>query len=331
MNGRVGTVTLSDGDASANIPLKQYGFYVQDDCAVTSKLTLNLGLRYDLITGYQFDQSRNPNFMLMQNAGRAGQLAGIRGLENFGQDPKDDTNNWQPRLGFAYDLRGDGGDVIRGGWGIYMDMAYTNSNALFAASDATGKGFGAVLSVDNQAGIRNPDGSFYRVGQPLANIQSQNQADTSAIPLFGQWTDPRLQMPYTRQTSFGWSHELARNTVVTADFVRADGRDLNVRPRLNTGVVGGGATGTRRLAFVGVTPNAIGTRPAISAGESKYTALITGLKRRMTNNLDVTATYTLAEAKSQIGTASDELNANNLQDSALLYERSAGLRADLAY
>ena len=207
-NGPIGTVTLNDGDASANIPLKQYAFYVQDDWAVTRKLTLNLGLRYDLIDGYQFDQSLNPNFVIMQNAGRAGQLAGIRGLENFGQDPKNDTNNWQPRLGFAYDLRGNGKDVIRGGWGIYMDMAYTNSNALFAASDASGKGFGAVLSVDNQSGIRNPDGTFYQVGQPLSNLQSQNQSNPNAIPLFGQFTDPRLQMPYTRQTSLGWSHQL---------------------------------------------------------------------------------------------------------------------------
>ena len=69
-----------------------------------------------------------------------------------------------------------------------------------------------------------------------------------------------------------------------------------------------------------VSPAAIGTRPAISAGESKYTALITGVKRRMLNNLDFTVTYTLAEAKSQIGTASDELNANLLQDAALLYD-----------
>ena len=318
VNGPISNITLNDGDAAANIPLKQYAFYVQDDWAVTDKLTLNLGLRYDLIQGFQFDQSKNPNFVKVQAAGAAGLLTGIRGLENFGKDPKDDTNNWQPRLGFAYDVSGDGRRVIRGGWGIYMDMAYTNSNALFAASDATGKGFGAVLSVDNQAGIRNPDGSFYRIGQPLANIQSQNQA--GATPLFGQFTDPRLQMPYTRQTSLGYSHELMRNTVVTADFVRADGRDLNVRPRINTGVVGGGATATRRLAFLNLAPNAIGTRPAISAGKSEYTALITGVKRRMTNNLDLTATYTLAKAKSQIGTASDELNANLLQDAAQLYD-----------
>jgi len=320
VNGPIRNIVLNDGDASANIPLKQYAFYVQDDWAVSNKLTINVGLRYDLIDGFQFDQSLNPNFVIMQNAGAAGQLAGIKGLENFGQSPKNDTNNWQPRLGFAYDLRGDGRDVIRGGWGIYMDMAYTNSNALFAASDATGKGFGAVLSVDNQSGIRNPDGSFYQVGQPLANIASQNEANPNVKPLFGQFTDPRLQMPYTRQTSLGWSHELAPSTVFTMDFVRADGRDLNVRPRINTGIVGGGNAYPRRLTFLGLTPNAIGTRPAISAAESKYTALITGIKRRMLNNIDFTATYTLAEAKSQIGTASDELNANLLQDAELLYD-----------
>jgi outer membrane receptor protein involved in Fe transport len=317
VNGAISTVTLNDGDASANIPLKQYAFFVQDDWALNDKLTLNVGLRYDLITGYQFDQSKNPNFVKAQNAGKAGQLAGIKGMENFGQDPKDDTNNWQPRVGFAYDVRGNGKDVIRGGWGVYMDMAYTNANALFPAIDATGVGFGAVLSVDNQQGIRNPDGSLFQYGQPLTNIASQNQSNPNALPLFGQFTDPRLQMPYTRQTSIGWSHELAPTTVVTADFVRADGRDLNVRPRINTRII---PNGPRVLQFLNLLPNAIGTRPAISRGESKYTALITGLKRRMTNNIDFGVTYTLAEARSQIGTASDELNANLLQDSTLLYD-----------
>jgi len=317
VNGPLSTVSLNDGDASANIPLKQFAFYVQDDWRATSKLTFNLGVRYDLIDGYQFDQSKNPNFVLMQAAGKAGLLKGIKGLENFGLDPKNDTNNWQPRLGFAYDVRGDGRDVIRGGWGVYMDMAYTNSNALFAASDATGKGFGAVLSVDNQSGIRNADGTFYKVGQPVANIASQNQANPNVKPLFGQFTDPRLQMPYTRQASLGWSHEVMANTVFTADLVMADGFDLNTRPRINTRIP---PTTTRRLAFIGINPNAPGTRPAISAGKSEYRAAIFGIKRRMTNGFDFSATYTLASAKSTAGTAVDELNQNNLQDATLLYD-----------
>ncbi|MGH9657342.1 MAG: TonB-dependent receptor, partial [Bryobacteraceae bacterium] len=313
--GPISVVTMNDGDASANIPLKQYAFFVQDDWRVTDRLTLNIGLRYDLITGYQFDQSLNPNYVKVQNAGKAGLLTGIKGLENFGQDPKDDTNNYQPRFGFAWDLSGNNRNVIRGGWGVYMDMAYTNSNALFAASDATGKGFGTVVNVDNQSGIRNADGSFYRVGQPVSNIISQNLAG-GAFPLFGQFTDPRLQMPYTRQASIGWSHQLTPSTAITADLVRADGRDLNTRPRINTIQ----ANGVRRLAFLQLAPNAPGTRPAVSRGKSEYTAGIFAVKRRLTNGFDFTATYTLASAKSTAGTAVDELNANNLQDSTLLYD-----------
>jgi hypothetical protein len=105
--------------------------------------------------------------------------------------------------------------------------------------------------------------------------------------------------------------------VVTGDFVRADGRDLNTRPRINTRIIPNGA---RRLAFVGLDPDAVTTRPAISAGKSEYTAGIFGLKRRMTKGVDFTATYTLAKALSTAGTAVDELNQNNLQDATLLYD-----------
>jgi len=319
VNGPLQSVTRNGGAAEANIPLDQYAFYLQDDWRVNNRLTLNLGLRYDLIDGVQIDQSRNPNYVKMAAAGSAGLLAGIKGLENFGQDPQEDTNNWQPRVGFAYDLRGDARDVIRGGWGIYQDVGYTNSNNLFAAIDATGIGSGSIFNVDVPSGIRNPDGSFYRVGQPISNIASQNQANPNALPLIGQFVDPRLQMPYTRQTAFGWSHQLSASMVVNADFVRNDGRDLNVRPRINTRPVGQ-PSAPRRLAFLSLQPNAAGTRPAISRGRSEYTALIVGLKRRMTRGLDFTVSYTLAEAKSTIGTAGDELNSNLLQEAELLYD-----------
>jgi hypothetical protein len=317
LTGPIATITLNDGNAEANIPLNQYAFYVQDDWRVTSRLTVNAGLRYDLIDGYQIDQSKNPNFVKVQAAGAAGQLVGIKGLENFGKSPKNDTNNWQPRIGMAYDVRGDGKDVVRAGWGMYQDVGYTNSNVLFPASDAAGA-FGAVFSVDNQSGIKNPDGSFFQVGQPLTALASQNQANPNALPLFGQFLDPRLQMPYTRQFAAGWSHELMGNSVLSVDYVNNQGRDLNTRPRLNTFINPGSAP--RRLAFLNLQPNALGTRAASSFGTSQYQGLIFGFKRRMTQGIDFTATYTLQKAKSTIGSAVDELNVNNLQDATLLYD-----------
>src|SRR4029078_7864109 len=96
LNGPISTITLNDGDSQANIPVKQYGFYVQDDWRAGERVTVNLGLRYDLVTGLQFDQSQNPNYVLAQPRGAAGRFANVVGYENFGLSAKDDTNNWQP-------------------------------------------------------------------------------------------------------------------------------------------------------------------------------------------------------------------------------------------
>ena len=89
------------------------------------------------------------------------------GLENFGLEPKDDKNNFQPRIGFAYDVRGNGKDVIRGGWGIYYGLRlHQLERRCSPPVDATGNGFGAVLQRRQPAGIRNPDGSS--TGRPAA-------------------------------------------------------------------------------------------------------------------------------------------------------------------
>jgi hypothetical protein len=308
VDGPISNVTLNDGDSAANIPLKQYGLYFQDDWRIHSRVTLNLGVRYDLIKGLQFDQSQNPNYTLAQQSGAAGRFANVIGYENFGKDAKDDTNNVQPRLGLVWDVRGNGGDVFRAGWGIYTDFGYTNSNVLFAAADASGSRFGTVFTANNTAGLRNPDGSFYRVGQPLSNLASQNEA--GALPLFGQWVDPRLEQPETLQTAIGWSHALSTSTVLSVDYVHIDGRKLNVRPRLNTRINGG----VRQFNDVGFNPNSSAARAAISRGKSEYDGLILGIRRRLSRGLDFTGSYTLSSGKSTIGTAGDELDTRYLQD-----------------
>jgi hypothetical protein len=315
-NGPISNVTLSDGDASANIPMKQFATYFQDDWRFSDRFTLNVGLRYDLMTGYQIDESLNPNFVKVQAAGAAGLLQGLVGLENFGLEPKEDYDNIQPRIGGVLDLRGDGKDIIRAGWGVYTDVGYTNSNVLFAATDSTGRGFGQIFNVDVTNGIRNPDGSFYRAGQSLDLIRSQNQiVSTGAFPLFGQYVDPRLEQPYQMQSNIGWSHELTADMVFSVDYVNSLGRDLNFRPRVNQRIPGS-LSNPRRLAAIIPTldPNNNGNRPTVSRGKSEYNALIFSGRKRLSHGVDFSANYTLQKGISTIGQAADELNTANIQD-----------------
>ena len=292
------------------IPMKQFGVYLQDDWRVTPRLTVNAGVRYDLIVGYQIDQSRNPNFTVLQTAARAGRFAGIVGFEDLGQAARNDTNNVQPRLGFALDLRGTGQDVIRGGWGVYTNTEYTNANVLFAASDALGPLPASGFSASNPNGIRKPDGTFFRVGDPVASIAGLNEAGPGALN--GEVVSPLLQLPYTLQTSVGWSHQIGAVTALTVDVVHADGRDLSARPRLNQRPNGG----PRRFADLPLSPNTAAFKVVVSEATSRYDALILGVRRRTAIGTDLAASYTLSSAKSDFGKATDEtgLTANLVID-----------------
>ncbi len=172
-----------------------------------------------------------------------------------------------------------------------------------------------MFNVTETAGIKNPNGTFFTVGQPISNISNQNQVAAGAFPLFGQWIDPRLQQPYQMQSNVGYSQELNINTVVTVDYVNSLGRDLNFRPRVNQRIrrrFDGAAS--RRRSSRPSRPNTNGNRPTVSRGESEYNALIMSVRRRLSHGVDFTAAYTLQKGISTIGNAADELNTANIQD-----------------
>jgi len=313
LNGPIQTINLNGGSAEANIPLRQYALYWQDDWRLTDRLTLNLGYRYDLNTGYDIEQALNPNYVILQNAARAGRfdVPGGEAFEGFGDETKNDTNNHQPRVGVVYDLFGTGRDVVRAGYGRYYDVSYTNASVLFAAIDATGLGSGSIFSVTNSGGIRNPDGSFFRVGQPLSNLNSQNEAG-GQLPLIGHIASPLVKMPYSDQLSVGWSHQLGEVTAVDVDYVHSEGRDLGWRPRPNQRLPGAGATAPRRFADLGINP--ANFRTNVSTGESEYDGVNFGLRRRHSNGWSYNLWYSLSSAKSTTGNSSDELDSNNIID-----------------
>ena len=248
VNGPLSRVTKNKSGAVVNLPMKQYGMFFQDDWRVTPRLTVNAGLRYDLVTGFLIDQSKIPNYVTLTAAGAAGRFNGVPGWDEFAKKGQEDKNNVQPRLGAVYDLRGNGKDVVRAGWGLYYDFSFTNATILFPGLNAQG-GKGVVFDVNNTQGIRNPDGTFFTAGQPVSNIAGLNEVNPAG-PFFGvELAAPYIRQPWTSQTSVGWSHELMASTVLDIDYVHADGHDLGVRWPLNTLI-----NGTRRYADLRLTP-----------------------------------------------------------------------------
>lgn len=313
LNGPVTDVLFIGGRPEANFPLDMYGLWAQDNLRVTSRLTLNLGLRWDYVKGFPIDQSGSANFLAMQNAGLTGRFAGTL-LEDFGQEPQSDRDNIQPRLGAVLDLGGDGRNVVRGGWGLYTDFGYIASNVLTAAFDAAGGG--PVFLASNPAGLRKLDGTFFTIADPLSSIAHLNFVPPGGVLLAGEVGSPLLEQPYTRQTNVGWSHQLSSSTAITADYVRVQGRDINMRLRPNAIVVPAapGVPARRLLTGVPIVPNNRNFRTAVSKGRSDYDALIVSLRRRMSHGFDLLASYTLSESLSDVGTASDEVAGDLLQD-----------------
>ncbi|PYQ11351.1 MAG: hypothetical protein DMF80_21965 [Acidobacteria bacterium] len=290
-----GSIGGSGGGSLAKIPNKQYAFYLQDGWRVTNRLTLDLGIRYDYVTGFAFDQSGNLIYRELVAAAQRGVFnsSGLPcpciGYEDFGKAPAEDKNNVAPRAGFTYDAKGDGTLVLRGGAGRYYDFAYTNANILFAVVGAQSS-FGQIYLVNNTQGIRNADGSLFQVGQPLP----PNQLTNVSTPIPSHVATPLPKQPYTDQANLGFSKALGRGYAVEVDGVYAAGYDLGVRPTLNRRINGG----ARR--FAGILPQS-GTaswRVDLMEGKSHYKGINFTVKKHWDGKLQLLASYTLSDAKS---------------------------------
>jgi hypothetical protein len=140
LQGRITAIQSAFGDPARNFVATDFAAFIQDDYRITSRLTLNLGLRWEAMSfGHDklfragiFDPQlaaagRNP-FLIPEKVDLAG-FKGTPGVRDCALVRCRDDNNFAPRVGFAWDMKGDQKTVVRGGYGIYFQRL-SNQNIL---------------------------------------------------------------------------------------------------------------------------------------------------------------------------------------------------------
>ena len=175
LNGPISAITRNKPGASANLPMDQYGVYIQDDWRVTDRLTVNAGLRYDLVTGFPIDQSQIPNFVALTAAAAAGRFNGVPGLRGVRQEGPggQEQHPAAHRRGARPPRRRQGRRPRR--LGHLLRLRLHQREHPVPGAERARAGRASIFTVNNTAGIKNPDGSFFSVGQPIANIARQNE------------------------------------------------------------------------------------------------------------------------------------------------------------
>ena len=306
-DGRIGDITISGGEGNFfDSAFKGVGVYVQDDWKPSRRLTVNLGLRYDYVDGLGIDQTANPffNFLANNDVPAFAQDSILQRPIRAGEQLQNDKNNIQPRVGFAYDLSGDGKTIVRGGAGLYAGFPNGVSSKAFPSIPLRGR-FGPTYSNVDQSGIRNPDGSFYRVGQPLP----PNQIVNLNLPIFDEIAAPNLQIPYSRQYAAAFSRELAPGWVTEIGYVRVETRDNTMRYRGNYRVTLPDGTRNRRFAPLGFTQPR--WRVTTCCTFADYDALNMEVRGRVGTKVILNAFYTLSKVEGNSARGTDQGRVSN--------------------
>ncbi len=304
-NFLAGTATSVSGalDSPINYPVRDFReismvFYAHDEWKVSSRLTVNFGLRYEptnnpteahnnlyAITNFQTDTG----FVHVNNA--------------YTSNPS--YKNFDPRAGFAYDLFGNHKTALRGGFGIYHD-------ALFAGEYA-----------------------IYYINAEPWNLITQTSALTFPTP-FSQSLpnatvtngyDPRAtKTPYLMEYNLNLQHEFGQGMVATIGYVGSHG--VNLFTEIDQNPVPYFTNANGQIQFqptCGTNTGAAACAPGVSGRinphlgsftvaengtTSRYDSLQATLNRRLTNNLQAQASYTYSLCQSTGDSVLASLNGN---------------------
>jgi hypothetical protein len=305
-----GGMSIAVGDPTFIIKdAKQLGLYLQDDWKMTQRLTVNLGLRYDkdfdFIGGSDISNSRT--FQELQAAAKFSPLA----ASLVAKKATDYSKNLSPRIGFAYDLNGQGKHIIRGGFGMYYGNTFQNI-PLFMEQQANTTIFQTAFAIsgsDLVPGTAIPLSSWRFGIDPLPTIPAPS--GTLAAGATGRLMDPNYRNPVTEEFNGGYAWSINPKMVFEAEYVHVLGlhqnKTINLDPNIpvdpnnitttsRTGLPGGFFRPLDAAFAAAGVPVLGSVRDETSGGRSRHDGMNLSFRQRNFHKMDLMVNYTLARA-----------------------------------
>jgi len=257
--------------------------YINDDWKVSSKLTLNIGLRYDfdtnpkslmnnllVITNPPFHSVGGPvstGFTLAPNVWRNNPALG----------------NWGPRFGFAFDPFQDHKTSIRGGFGDFHNVIAPRT---WTSGYVTGPPFPSVIVTPNASipTIPFPNPFLASVAAPLPSNGQTVDYNNTKTPALYEW-------------NINVQRDLVSNTILTVGYIGSHGSHLMTQSDQNPPIATTDANGVMHFGANGVSnprwsPNFGAINALQSNGNSTYHSMQINVVRRFSNNWQAQFAYT---------------------------------------
>ncbi len=310
-----GVSIIGSGVFDRALRVNDWSGFAQDDWKVNSRLTLNLGVRYDFY-GYPVDtRGRLVNFLPDQfRAGTTaspagppngfvqagnGTLAGVPTVEDT--LIPNDKNNFSPRVGFALRLNDSGSLVARGGYGIYYDRLstrYANTQLLNYPYLALAVGLPGILRTMSDPFIPVPQPGAFPVNPTIPSPLSP-LAPIVGVPISGIFIDPELRTPYIQQYNANLQWEFANDYLLEVGYVGSKGTKLLQVITLNQPVYNRTAnvfTAPFGTALSTQKNVAGGIQQAQSSSNSDYNSLQLSVTKRFSRGLQFLSAYTYGKS-----------------------------------
>ena len=305
------------------IDTTDYGFFVQDNWKFSPRLTLELGVRYD------YESLPNPSTSLtapltVQNAAGAS-LYGFAPYAGLTNRPSD-KNNIGPRIGFSYDLYGNGQTVLRGGYGLYYGRMINSTilNAYLNTGSALGQ---YTTSLTNTQGGPTLANILPNVTNSTPGIVTQAKG-TFATPSSYYFSN-NFQNPQVHEFDLVLQQQLSSKAVISISYLGGLGRELPnyLNTNLNQSTIQNvtvtvapyttGSTNCGQLTcgqqivvptYVKATPanptfysafnnsNFVGVTKIVSNVNSSYHAFVAEVKTKNYHGFETDASYTWSHA-----------------------------------